>query len=458
MAGIGFRLQKLLDDNTYKSTVQAYIYSAVISSGPWLLAIITLMLISLLARLLVDIEQISLFQCVIAYTFVGSLVLTGTVQMATTRYIADRLFVEDSQSLLPCYQSLSVLTILVGGIISLLFYAFSGLDMASTLGAVLLFESVCLTWNGMSFLSAAKDYSSIVRGFALGYGLSLAGALAGAQFWALRGLIWGFAIGQVVLAVLLSIRIRIEFKSNRELDWQFLRHWRKMPALILVGFFYNAAVWIDKIIFWMSDRGVVLIGWFRYDPYYDTSIYFAYMTIVPAMTLFLVQVETVFYKHYAAYYQVVTQRGSLDEILRHHEAMATALRGAFIKLLKIQGSVTLVLFIIAPVMLSGLGLPPLILPVFRLCLLAAFMQVLLLLVMIILLYFDWQRDVAALCVCFFVLNAVLTLVSLLWPGKVQGIGYLAAGLITLIISLILLNQRMDDLERDTFTRETMLQS
>jgi len=454
VAGIGFRLQKLLDNNTYKSTVQAYVYSAVISSGPWLLAIITLMLISLLARLLMDIEQVSLFQCVIAYTFVGSLVLTGTIQMATTRYIADRLFVEDPKALLPCYQSLSVMTVLIGGTIATLFYTFAGLDTSSTVAAVLLFQSVCLTWNGMSFLSAAKDYTSIVRAFALGYGLSLAAALAGAHFFNLRGMLWGFSLGQILLAVLLSIRIRVEFKSDRALDWKVLQHWRKMPALILVGFFYNIGIWIDKIIFWVSDRGITLEGWFRFDPYYDTSIYFAYITIVPAMTMFLVQIETAFYKHYAAYYEAVTQRGSLDVILSHRQSMMAVLRVSAIKLLKVQGSVTAILFIIAPVMLAALGLPPLILPVFRLCLLAAFVQVLVLLLMIILLYFDWQREVAALCILFFLLNGGLTLLSLSWPTKIQGIGYLAATVITLIAGLIILDRRIDDLERDTFTRET----
>jgi uncharacterized membrane protein len=34
MAGIGFRLRRILDQESYMATIEAYIYSALISSGP----------------------------------------------------------------------------------------------------------------------------------------------------------------------------------------------------------------------------------------------------------------------------------------------------------------------------------------------------------------------------------------------------------------------------------------
>ena len=51
MAGIGFELRKLLKKQTYGGLIQAYAFAGVISSGPWVLSIIGIMLIVETARL-----------------------------------------------------------------------------------------------------------------------------------------------------------------------------------------------------------------------------------------------------------------------------------------------------------------------------------------------------------------------------------------------------------------------
>ena len=453
MAGIGFRLQKLLDEDSYRSTAEAYLFSAIVSSGPWLLAILSLLLISLFSRFLIDRHSVELFQCIIAYTYAGTLILSGTVQMNTTRYLADRLFLDNAEALRPCYNTLTLLTLLVCGLPAALFFKLAGLNLVQTIAATLLFQSVSITWLQMTFLSAAKDYEAIVRAFALGYGLSLAAALAGAGYYELNGLLWGFAIGQITLATLLGIRIFIEFKSDTPFDTAVFATWKGMPWLLLTGFAYNAGIWIDKMIFWISPRGQVIQGWFRFDPAYDTCIYLSYLTIVPTMTIFLIQIETAFYTHYAAYYEAVTQRGSLAGILRQKTAMMTDLRESAYRLLKTQGFTTIAIYLLAPLILDLLQLPAYQLPIFRICLLAAFVQALLLLTLIILLYFDWRKDVGELSLLFLLLNGGLSFLSLQLPLKYQGTGYLTAVLITLTLALITLEQRMHELERDTFTRQ-----
>ena len=42
MAGIGFELRRILVKDSYTSTLRAYIYAGLISSGPWVLSIIGL--------------------------------------------------------------------------------------------------------------------------------------------------------------------------------------------------------------------------------------------------------------------------------------------------------------------------------------------------------------------------------------------------------------------------------
>ena len=45
MAGIGFELRKLLNKRSYTGLLQAYAYAGIISSGPWVLSIVGIMLI-----------------------------------------------------------------------------------------------------------------------------------------------------------------------------------------------------------------------------------------------------------------------------------------------------------------------------------------------------------------------------------------------------------------------------
>ena len=49
MAGIGFELRKLLRKQTYAGLLQAYAFAGIISSGPWVLSIVGIMLIGLLS-------------------------------------------------------------------------------------------------------------------------------------------------------------------------------------------------------------------------------------------------------------------------------------------------------------------------------------------------------------------------------------------------------------------------
>ena len=48
MAGIGFELRKLQKRDTYFSLLQTYTYAGIISSGPWILSIIAVLMLVVL--------------------------------------------------------------------------------------------------------------------------------------------------------------------------------------------------------------------------------------------------------------------------------------------------------------------------------------------------------------------------------------------------------------------------
>src|SRR2546430_11165753 len=92
MAGIGFRLKRLIAEESYGGWLRAHLYGAVLASGPWLLSIFTLASLSLLSRGIVADPARDLFRTIVAWTYSFSLVTTGALQMVVTRQLADALY------------------------------------------------------------------------------------------------------------------------------------------------------------------------------------------------------------------------------------------------------------------------------------------------------------------------------------------------------------------------------
>lgn len=455
MAGIGFRLQRLLNQGSYGGLLQAYIYSAIISTGPWMLSIVGLALIGVAVRPFVSGVAITEFRCIVVYAYAASLILTGAVQLGTTRYLADRLFVHDSAALAPCYHWLGLLTLVSTGIIGASLAWLAGLDLAHAIPAVVLLQAISLTWMCMLFLSAAKDYLAICGAFALGYGVSVGACVLGAAQAGVPGMLWGFASGQVVLATLIGVRIRAEFPGGSNLDGRVVGHWIGMPYLVLIGLFYNLGIWADKLVMWHGPGSEAVVGLLRVSPRYDACMFFSYLTVVPAMALFLIRIEVAFYKHYAAFYSAITGGGDLATIMLAKQNMVAALRLSAVRLFKLQGTLTLGLVLLTPHLIAPLGLTDDHIPILRLALTGAFIQVLLQITLVVLLYFDWQRDTAWMTLIFAAANLLITRLLILGHESLAGLGYLAAGLIALIFGLVILNRRIALLEFETFVKQAI---
>src|SRR5215510_1638180 len=118
MAGIGFELRKLLERDSLTGLVQAYAYAAVISSGPWVLSILGVLIVGFMsAGAVVPAIRITQFQVSVTYLIAASLILTGAVQLAFTRFIADRLFEKLTDAVFPNFNGMLFIVIACAGAI-----------------------------------------------------------------------------------------------------------------------------------------------------------------------------------------------------------------------------------------------------------------------------------------------------------------------------------------------------
>src|SRR5918911_3969911 len=103
MAGIGFELRKAVHEASYLGVIRVYLYAAVISSGPWLLSVLTLSLLGVVSLGFLPQESRDLFAATTTHAFAISLITVGLIQMWVTRYLADRLYVNDTESVAPTF-------------------------------------------------------------------------------------------------------------------------------------------------------------------------------------------------------------------------------------------------------------------------------------------------------------------------------------------------------------------
>lgn len=456
MAGIGFELRRILAEDTYTSMVKGFLYSTVISAGPWLMSVLCLAGLGVYSIAFLGFEERQTFSSTVVYMFAGSLVGTGLIQMVVTRYLSDRLYHGEREALTEAFAPVVLITCLIQIPLAIGVLWGAPLSAAFKVSAGVGFLIISLIWQAMIFLSASRDYVSIVLAFLVGATVSVVGGLLWGRTHGLLGYISGFVLGQFCILALLVLKVTREFGMPGRWDWSFLRYLFEYPQLVGIGLFYNLSIWVDKLLFGLSQYGRLTAERFPTYNQYDSSMFLAFATMVPAMALFLARTETDFAEVYKRYYDDIFFRRPLRRILESKQAMVDVLRGSFFDLLKIQGLVTFLMVYFADDILKLVDLPYSQTCMFRFGLIGAFMQVLMLFVHVILLYFDLRGTVMGLTLVFLLANILLSAASLALGFPYYGAGFAAACFVGLLAAVLMLYWRVVDLEYITFAKRKIV--
>ncbi len=452
MAGIGFELRRLLQRDSYLGLLQAYGYAGMISSGPWVLSILGVLLIGLASAGRVSPPtQVTQFLVTITWLMACSLILTGLLQLLFTRFVADRLFEQRRDIVLGNLMGALTLTSLTaagtGGLALLAFFDTPAPYNLFGLGSFVL---LCNIWIVVIFLSGMKAYRLILGVFLLGYGTTVVLGLALADH-GLAGLLLGFFVGQGVLFfALLGIVVR-QYPGSRFIAWDFLRPDQVHYPLIGVGLFYNLAIWADKFMFWFTpETAQVVVGPLRASPIYDLPIFLAYLSIIPGMAVFLVRMETDFAEIYDRFYDSVREGDTLQHIRQYKQRMVDVVRQGIYEIFKVQGLTVVILMMLAPAILDALGFSRLYLGLFQIDLVGVGVQVLLLAILNVLFYLDLLWIAFFLCLLFLAGNLTFTWITLQLGPAYYGLGFTVAVILTSLVGLVILSRQLDRLEYETF--------
>jgi len=450
VAGIGFSIQKILQKGTFTASVQAYFYSTIIFSGPWILSILTILFLNIFSPTNINLLDMIFFRTIIVYIFAISFVTTGFFHFPLTRYLADKLYVGDKEAIVPTFNSSIFFIFLFQGGIATLTLGQVEMTLSLKVLITLIYMTMSCLWVTMIFLTTLKAFRVISFFYLIGSAVTVGFSLWFGKMWGVDGYFLGYLIGHFMIVILWSLRIFIEFGSDRIFDPGIIMSLVKKRTLIFIGLFYNLAIWIDKIIFWLTPEAKIVTAFFRTFPLYENPVFFAHLTIIPALSLLLIHIETDFYRKFRQYYKGVLDKMPYLKLQQLRAEVTQSLKTSILRLIRFQGTLSLLIIVFAPQIASIVNIPWIQIPIFRVAVLATFLHSLLLTVLIITLYFDFQSDAVVMVGLFFFTNAFFTLITVPMGNLFYGYGYLMSTLITLITALFMFDAKLRRLEYYTF--------
>jgi polysaccharide biosynthesis protein PelG len=457
MAGIGFELQRALRRGGIGSAIKTALAGMVIVAGPWLVSIVGIFFLNRYAGLALH-EGQDLFMAVIVYSYAFSLGIFGGAHYVFTRYISDLVYEKKENramaALLAAMLAVSVLAALIGAV------AVTGLKLDGLTSpdlfraaAVILFVSINLVWVLMLFITMLKWYLAIFLVYLAGMTVSFWAVWAMGSVWGLGGAVCGFAVGQLLIVLLLtalSLKAYWPTRPGAELR-PLAACFRRYRLLFAAGCFYSWGLWIDKIVFWLMRGEPVAGTWLRLYESYDRMIYFVNLTVIPGLVYFIVFTEPGFYVALRRFL-LHLDRHILSRILNEQYRLLRELDHQLAGQSIFQGVLSLGLAILAiqvdRLLLGGLAAPD----AFRLTLAAGFMNLIFLTLVTFLYYLEMYQESVLVTAVFLVLNAAGSIAAAAW-GWLPGTGYAGAGTLASVLAYALLRGGIKNLFRRIFSRQ-----
>ena len=455
MAGIGFELRRLSRSQTYFGLLRAYLYAGVIGSGPWVLSILAILILGVLSLgASAPAGTVSDYQTSVTWLIALSLIYSGGTQLAYTRYVADRLFERESGRVLPNLFGMLLLTglPLLLASIPLSLWLLPDTSAGYRLLMIASLNLLNVVWVLTVLLSGLKQYGWLLILYLLGYGGSdLLGFILGHAGFGIEGLLLGFVVGQAVILLGALALVWREYPPARLIELDFLRRGRLHLWLLPTGLLFNAGVWADKLLFWLSaGPGQRVIGDLHASMIYDKPIFLSYFTLIPGMAVFLLRMEVDFVQAYDHYYSAVRDGGALTAIRAHRTAMVVTAREGIYDIIKIQGFTLLGLIALGPSLLAAFHIPRLYFPLLAIDSVGVGLQLLVMAGLNILFYLDRLRTAAAISATMLLGNLGFSYLSLLLGPFYYGYGFVLAMLLPAVLALTVIDRALDKLNYATF--------
>ncbi|MCP4269483.1 MAG: exopolysaccharide Pel transporter PelG [Candidatus Brocadiaceae bacterium] len=463
MAGIGFKLQKMLVEDMYLSSFKGFFFALVITSGPWIIMVLSLSVLSLFSSFLLNDENKLLFNTLFVHACVIALIITGTFQLFFTRVFADNMYSENRKGLSNIIMSNLLLIFIVLTIILLPFlFNHSTFPTHASFGVKLLTFLLTLTtatiWVLLNYVSASDEFLDFIKHYVAGCVSSI--VLSGLLAYSLgfNGFFLGFFVGQAYIAMYLLFQTFKVFGFPDKLDLLIVLQHPQYRVLFLSGFLLYAGMWIDKFISWYGTFGQSFTSILYYNTSYNSIFFVAFLFTTPIMALFLINMETSFYKKYYLYNRKLLYSSTLDKLRECCKDIKKTVKDSLINIIRIQGLIIILGILFSKEILIFFKQPESLQLLFSIVLVGVFFHMLTLIICILMFYFDLKYETMIIYLAFFILNGISTFVFMKRGEQYTGMGFLISSFIVFGYSLWRLFYNLNFLNFLSLTRHKMDES
>jgi polysaccharide biosynthesis protein PelG len=456
MAGIGFRLRRLSEQDNLLAPVASIGHATVIATGPWLFTVIALALINMSTAARVATPVIEGFRLLAIYAFAISLVATTPIVIVAMRLVGDAIYLRAYARISSLFMAALLMSGAAATIAPLLIYTLIfPLPLHLLVAGVSTCAIVGLIWVGLAFCGAVRNYRAITFGFLIGLCVSVVGTVAAvmADLHA-AGMLWAFNAGLMVIFCCLASQVLTTFsKPVTEfieplgvLTAGMRRFWR----LSLGGLVSAVAIWIDKWVVWLGPAGVVHETGLIHAPLYDSAMFIAYLAIIPALSLFVTHIETTFFEKYRHYYKAISNHATLRQIEQNAKSLEQVTVRTLTHIILVQAVLCAIVVLGAPSVIEATGLHYQQISVLRFGALGALFQFVFLAASALLLFFERHAQFLMLQTLFLVLQGVLTAITVELGTDYYGLGNLVVCVVCGSLALAMLEHTMRHLTFITF--------
>ncbi|MCB2178352.1 exopolysaccharide Pel transporter PelG [bacterium] len=458
MAGIGFELRKLFAKKGIFLKFRANFYATLVVTGPMILGVVLLLGAKVISSWAgASGHQQDIIIVVITYSLLFSLLLSSLVLFVLARYIADMMYMQELERILPSMYGAMSLLLIVGGIGWGVFLFLSRLPFQYAIFSFILFCESLIVWVQINYITATKDFRIILIGYFWGIllGLLFGFLLAALKVDIITSLLVGACVAYGIILVRFTEILHRYFPMGSGTSFKFLAWIEKYPRLTFVGFFTTLGLFIHLMLMWGSPWGVQVVGLFYHAPQHDIPALLAFATGLISTVYFVTSVETSVYLKYRIYFGLLNGEGALSDIQKAYDNLMDVLEQQLFYLSLQQVIVTILSIVVIgeTLLYLNLGFTSVMIGLFRVLCVGYGLFAIGNSFIMFLLYFTNYRGALLTAVFFLFVNTVGTVITMRLPEVYYGFGFVAAGLVTYLAAYYFLTSYSKKLDYYVFSTQ-----
>lgn len=465
MAGIGFELRKIFNEDSPFSGVKGTLASGFATVGPMIMFIgLFLIMQQLLKAKGINFQELQLFNAINIYGFFLSFIIANGLCLFAARKLSDNIYLKDlSQTFEEMLSIIAIYVLIISAVLFLILkdstlsldYLFALYFITVALGIILI---------EMTYLSAIKDYKFIMFGYIIIIFLTLIGSVFAMNFInidLMKAALYSMGVGYVGLMLLFLLKLYKVFGQDESQRFRFrhmLSSLKKYYQILLIGLFLALAVYSHHLVMWFSSEGNVIGETFNVCNFYDIPGFYAYLTVIPAIVIFNVKVETSIYPKYKTFYDYVRGGGNLEDIRIAKSELIECMKQEFMFMIQVQLLVTFFAIILGIKVFPSIGLTQLSISIYSILCLGYLCYIALAHIIILLLYFDAKKQCLQLSILLLVLTTICSIGCLIIGKSYYGYGFFISSFISTLIGFAVMNKFLLKLDLNTFVNQPIYEN